>query len=208
MGKGWGFALAAAALALGAPAQAANIVDTGPGSAPPFFLVAGGLSNHGEFTLAAPATITGIEIYGFIIAPGAFRFSIASDGGNEPGASLFSQSAALGAGTEGWHGVSGLSVALGAGTYWLGFGADGSSGLAYHYGNAPNPLGNESRFSPGTPPSGRYVDIDPANFAWRVTGAAVAPVPEPATWALMIVGFAGLGASLRARRRPAAIAAA
>lgn len=33
-----------------------------------------------------------------------------------------------------------------------------------------------------------------------------AGVPEPAAWSLMIVGFAGLGASLRARRRAAAAA--
>jgi hypothetical protein len=34
----------------------------------------------------------------------------------------------------------------------------------------------------------------------------IASVPEPATWALMLVGFAGLGAALRANRRSAAIA--
>lgn len=31
--------------------------------------------------------------------------------------------------------------------------------------------------------------------------AAVAPVPEPATWALMLLGFAAVGASMRAKRR-------
>jgi hypothetical protein len=36
---------------------------------------------------------------------------------------------------------------------------------------------------------------------------AVTSVPEPATWAMMLVGFAGLGAALRSvRRNPAAIA--
>ena len=35
----------------------------------------------------------------------------------------------------------------------------------------------------------------------------VASVPEPASWALMLLGFGGLGAMLRARR-PGAIAAA
>lgn len=34
-------------------------------------------------------------------------------------------------------------------------------------------------------------------------GAAGAGVPEPATWAMMLMGFAGLGGALRARRRMA-----
>lgn len=35
----------------------------------------------------------------------------------------------------------------------------------------------------------------------RVTGAALAGVPEPATWGLMIVGFGGMGSLLRRQRR-------
>jgi len=31
----------------------------------------------------------------------------------------------------------------------------------------------------------------------------VAPVPEPATWAMMLIGFAGVGMAMRRRRRPA-----
>jgi hypothetical protein len=38
------------------------------------------------------------------------------------------------------------------------------------------------------------------NVRLDVTGGAV---PEPATWAMMLLGFAGLGAALRSRRRPA-----
>jgi hypothetical protein len=34
--------------------------------------------------------------------------------------------------------------------------------------------------------------------------AAVAAVPEPASWAMMLVGFGGLGAILRRRRQAAA----
>ncbi|WP_296596720.1 FxDxF family PEP-CTERM protein [Phenylobacterium sp.] len=42
------------------------------------------------------------------------------------------------------------------------------------------------------------------NASWSGTGFfAPAPVPEPATWALMISGFGGAGAMLRARRRQA-----
>jgi hypothetical protein len=37
-----------------------------------------------------------------------------------------------------------------------------------------------------------------------VNTPAVAPVPEPETWAMMLTGFAGLGLMMRSRRpRPA-----
>ena len=42
------------------------------------------------------------------------------------------------------------------------------------------------------------------NNAAAVTGnisLSLAPVPEPATWAMMIIGFAGIGMTLRRRRR-------
>ncbi|MEO7410853.1 MAG: PEPxxWA-CTERM sorting domain-containing protein [Sphingomicrobium sp.] len=38
-------------------------------------------------------------------------------------------------------------------------------------------------------------------FAQIGTGAAVAAVPEPATWAMMLIGFGAMGVSLRRRRR-------
>ena len=47
----------------------------------------------------------------------------------------------------------------------------------------------------GGPHCGPWTDIH-TDFAFRI-GA----VPEPTTWALMLIGFGGLGAMLRARRR-------
>lgn len=42
-----------------------------------------------------------------------------------------------------------------------------------------------------------------ANGNTTFSAAATAAVPEPATWGLMLLGFAGMGMVLRRRRRPA-----
>jgi hypothetical protein len=42
---------------------------------------------------------------------------------------------------------------------------------------------------------------------WYGFDVGVAAVPEPATWAMMLVGFGGLGAAMRTRRRRASVAA-
>lgn len=43
--------------------------------------------------------------------------------------------------------------------------------------------------------------------SFEIDNLAVASVPEPATWAMMLTGFFGLGAMLRSRRRGAMLAA-
>jgi hypothetical protein len=40
-----------------------------------------------------------------------------------------------------------------------------------------------------------------------IGGVSVSAVPEPAVWAMMLVGFGGLGVSLRSSRRRATLAA-
>ena len=46
-----------------------------------------------------------------------------------------------------------------------------------------------------------------ANDLFVYAGSAIPSVPEPATWALMLVGFGGLGAALRNSRRATSLAA-
>lgn len=52
--------------------------------------------------------------------------------------------------------------------------------------------------------TGSHDNIGPIldNFSLSVSGG----VPEPATWALMIIGFGGIGAAMRGRRRSATLA--
>ena len=40
----------------------------------------------------------------------------------------------------------------------------------------------------------------PAQLIWQINGATVGGVPEPATWGMMLLGFAGIGVAMRRRR--------
>jgi hypothetical protein len=70
-------------------------------------------------------------------------------------------------------------------------------GGSFNFGlGGSGPLGlilNSSVFNPGGYPVSAPGSV---NIALNV-----AAVPEPATWAMMLVGFAGLGAAVRASRR-------
>jgi hypothetical protein len=44
------------------------------------------------------------------------------------------------------------------------------------------------------------------SYGNEITNVSVLAVPEPATWALMLAGFGGMGVALRSRRRPASAA--
>ena len=48
---------------------------------------------------------------------------------------------------------------------------------------------------------GSSVSSERANLAVISTQQATSPVPEPATWAMMLVGFGAVGGALRSRRK-------
>ena len=50
------------------------------------------------------------------------------------------------------------------------------------------------------PTSEAFSVFDGPQYGVRYGGVALAPVPEPAAWALMLVGFSALGGALRRRR--------
>ena len=186
-----------------APASAATVVDTGPGSATSPLLVGPQLGTYGQFTLTQSMRISGIQFFGTITNPGTGLFNLSFGGANQPGIFIFTQTMTFGsAAGPGWHGLTDLDLELGPGTYWVGFASGGDAFAAQHYGSAPNPLGNESYYTP----TGGYTDVDSANLAWRITSFA-STVPEPATWAMMIFGFGLVGTTLRRQRNADSAAA-
>ncbi len=183
-------------LLLAAPLSAATVVDTGPGSATSALPVGPQFGTYGQFTLTQTTRISGIEFFGTITNPGTGLFNLSFGGTNEPGTFIFTRTMSFGSTAgAGWHGLTDLDLELGPGTYWVGFASGGDAFAAQHYGSAPNPLGNESYYTP----TGGYTDADGANLAWRVSSFA-STVPEPETWAMMILGFGLVGTALRRQR--------
>ena len=81
--------------------------------------------------------------------------------------------------------------------------AGGQVVLGLHWGNVPGAAGNVSAFylwDNATAGSIRLTDTQGYSNA-VLYRATTPPVPEPATWAMMLVGFGGIGMALRRRRR-------
>lgn len=94
--------------------------------------------------------------------------------------------------------VSGLSVDLGPGTYWLGLQNNLTSGVSSYLSSNTNRLGVAIALGN----SGTQYGALTNDASFSVIGtAAVAAIPEPTTWAMMLVGFGMIGATARYRRR-------
>nr|WP_314445547.1 PEPxxWA-CTERM sorting domain-containing protein [uncultured Sphingomonas sp.] len=82
-------------------------------------------------------------------------------------------------------------------------GAGGQVLLGLHWGNVPGPHQNVSAFylwNNAAIGSIALTDADGYSNAVLYRSTAVAAVPEPGTWALMLLGFGAVGGSLRRRR--------
>jgi hypothetical protein len=86
--------------------------------------------------------------------------------------------------------------------------AGGQVLIGLHWGNVPGPQGNVSAFylwDNVATGAIRLTDTQGYSNAVLYRSTAVAAVPEPGTWALMLVGFGAVGGAMRRRRREAVI---
>jgi hypothetical protein len=191
-------------------ASAATIVDTGIPSGPAgYSIFSDGPSSFNSvaarFTLTATTQITGVEGW----------FGSSAGGRDQVRISLHSNAAGVGGvlatqlatvpdyrvSGNSWVGAfTGGAVTLAAGDYWVSFGADnGTANRCDCWMPANNtvtiPNGAYSNNFTGGNWSQREM-----NFGLRITGDAIGAVPEPASWTLLIVGFAFAGARLQRTR--------
>lgn len=201
-------AAAAIALASTAADAAPTVVDTGTPTSPVgyagYYPLFTGQSLAGQFTLTQNVTID--QVQGWILAldPATLDVSIYTDSGALPGAALYTASftpTVLSPLAYQWSGPGSLAWNLTPGTYWVVFSSSSISGVDLMANTAPSPIPGAYRTSTGTWSSDTNLGI-----GIRVFGDASA-VPEPATWAMMLVGFAAIGWTMR-RNRTRALASA
>lgn len=91
--------------------------------------------------------------------------------------------------------LTGLSDLLSSGTYYVGFQNDitDPNGTTSYVETDQSHLGSAFQIADGY----TYTNTGLQDAAFTVQGAAVSAAPEPASWALMFAGIAGLGLALR-----------
>jgi hypothetical protein len=155
------------------PAQADVIVDTilsdtfCPGACGPFGVTGiTGTSAGLKFTLASDETISGVDA--FIGGSGSISLGIMGDTSGIPsGTYLTGDVSAVSLSAASSVHLSLLNWSIAAGTYWL-------------VAEAPSASGFWQTNSQVVPEA-------------LITGSSPSAVPEPSTWAMMLLGFAGIG---------------
>lgn len=157
----------------------------------------------GQFSIGAGQKINAIESYFSAYNGGTVSFAIHANGGNRPGALLFSADRSVGHdNVMNWHGVADLGWELAAGDYWVSIKPDaniaGSIG-----GSAANPMAHYAQgagdyewwdFPVGSKDfiqMGVRIDASPSATA----------VPEPGSLALVALALGTLGL-MRRRQSP------
>jgi len=80
--------------------------------------------------------------------------------------------------------------------------AGGQVLIGFHWGNVPGDDGNVSAFYLwNNAPTGSIHLTNTDGWSNAVLYTPTAAVPEPATWAMMLLGFGAIGVSMRRRRR-------
>jgi PEP-CTERM motif-containing protein len=202
-------------------ARAAILIDQSPvvvGGNPnaTFTNTAPGQNFLVQFALTQAAQITGFDIFSFLSVPSGASgtLKLRTDVGGSPSlTNLFSVSLPISVdhvgiptslpNEERLHIALLTPQSLAAGTYWMGL-----SGTSSDFGWSNQATG------PTTPTDQRQLAGDVVTFTpniqdlpFQVEGTFLAAVPEPSTWAMMILGFAGIGAMTYRRRKSAMIAA-
>lgn len=205
---GWLVAGAMAALFVAPQANAVVLFDSTTGS----FSAGTGWSLYNSggngqslavaFSLGSATTITEIDTFIGSGYGGAVTLGIqASSGGLPSGTFLFSQHVGV---NNSPLNLTSLSWNLGSGNYLLTAIADDGTNAAWSYEG--NPIGSFAFTNGSGPVNGpwfsSYTDLPGA----KIIGDIAPGVPEPSTWAMMLIGFAGLG--FMAYRRKSAAAAA
>ena len=207
--KSWLIAGAAMALSSVHAYAAPVVFTTGPtnGTVEAYNIAV--FAEAAPFTLTSAATITGFEFGGWTgtatpISSISYGFSPTVDFSTPSTTTLSAgpviTSTALGLYTVRDYSASISPVTLAAGTYYFNlFNAQGSGSGTYWDLNNSSPTAYYSYGGTALP-----TEVG-SNLAFTLFGPAGA-VPEPGTWAMMLLGFGVVGASLR--RRPVAQRAA
>ncbi len=191
-----------AALGIAAQPAAARVLydDGAPNAERAGILISYGAASD-SFTLAQPSTLTGVKLWVWNF-PGDTTSSV--DWGITPNADDFPVTASAAPTstfltTKNGFDVNELdfslpNVHLSAGVYYLAL------------QNASVNNGDEVLWDANSGPSDAWSSLagNISSFGLSESFQILGVVPEPATWAMMLVGFGGLGATMRATRRKAA----